>query len=305
MNTKQFVECLHYRTLQTIDDIRRELTASHIVDDLSHSEGALLHVKPSSAYGPILGVCHLDFVEIPWLFKHRKIENRIYSTRLDDRLGLAILLDYLPSKGINLDLLLTDNEEIGQSTAGDFCPESHSYNWLLQFDRRGDDVVTYDYTCRDWAKALSSVDFKIGRGTFSDISSLEHLERSGVNVGIGYHKEHSIDCYCELSELQSQLDKSLRFIEQFSETSFVHVPESYSADFTTPWWHKSTTADTRKKWRDYFPPVSSRICPWCGINERAKKFPVCKQCAREICEDMLSRYFDRNDFEHHNGARQW
>ncbi len=47
--------------------------------------------------------------------------------------------------GINVDVLLTTGEEMGQSSAAYFDPGEKKYNWMFQFDRGGTDVVTYDY----------------------------------------------------------------------------------------------------------------------------------------------------------------
>ncbi|MCP6726064.1 hypothetical protein NL526_28810, partial [Klebsiella pneumoniae] len=65
----------------------------------------------------------------------------------DDRLGLYYIMEILPSLGINVDVLLTTDEEIGQSSASEFKKaEGKQYNWMFMFDRHGyGNVVMYQY----------------------------------------------------------------------------------------------------------------------------------------------------------------
>ena len=74
----------------------------------------------------VLGVAHLDHVQQA---KHFRVEPReedlvVYNPRLDNRLGVYLLLDLLPELGLGFDVLLTMDEEIGESTASKFAPAS-------------------------------------------------------------------------------------------------------------------------------------------------------------------------------------
>lgn len=158
----------------------------------------------------ILAVAHLDFVyDRDYWFK-RLDGDKISCPRLDDRLGVYTILDFLPTCAVDVDVLLTEDEEIGMSTASHFRPQKE-YRWIVEFDRRGVDVVTYEYK---WGNRLSKY-FNVGVGTHSDIAHLTHLGCLGLNVGVGYHHEHSQFCYFSIKEWQSQMVRFLRFYKQY------------------------------------------------------------------------------------------
>ena len=137
---------------------------------------------------------------------------------VDDRLGCALALGCRSWA----DLLFTDCEEDGESTAAYF-QAPRAYNWIIGFDRRGTDVVTYDYKDKDWLSALES-QFTIGHGSFSDIGYLEKLGTACVNMGIGYYNEHTTNAFWKPQETEEQLNRLYAFWSKYSETQFNHVP---------------------------------------------------------------------------------
>jgi len=171
----------------------------------------------------ILFVCHADTVFDR--AKYGQDRQRLYSPNLDDRLGVYLVLDYFPHIGINADILITENEEIGRSTAENFMPKKQ-YNWIVEFDRRGSGVVVYDYDNPDWLDAITR-HFTIQQGSFSDISLLENLKTSAVNIGIAYHHEHTRRCYCRLSELYRQLQKFVAFYRENCKIRYAHEPKQF------------------------------------------------------------------------------
>jgi putative aminopeptidase FrvX len=86
----------------------------------------------------VLGVAHADvhFPQKQWYFSYNNTLNLAFSPNLDDRLGVFLLLEYLP-RFAKIDTLITDNEEIELSTGKFFYPEKE-YNWIVEFDRNGD-----------------------------------------------------------------------------------------------------------------------------------------------------------------------
>ena len=137
---------------------------------------------------------------------------------VDDRLGCALALGCTSWA----DVLFTDCEEDGESTAA-FFQAPRAYNWIIGFDRRGTDVVTYDYKDKDWLSALES-QFTIGHGSFSDIGYLEKLGTACVNMGIGYYNEHTTNAFWKPQETEEQLNRLYAFWSKHSETQFNHVP---------------------------------------------------------------------------------
>lgn len=165
----------------------------------------------------ILAVVHTDTVQDCNHFAVAEItdETIIYNPKLDDRLGVYTILDLLPKLGINPDILLTENEEIGQTTAADF-KSAKQYNWIIEFDRAGTDAVTYQYDF----EAQVEEHFKIGQGLFSDISEMDHLNCMAFNIGVGYHDAHSRRAYMILEEYIDQIARFVRFHDNNADTHF-------------------------------------------------------------------------------------
>ena len=89
--------------------------------------GRYIHIDNNSK---VLAVAHLDtvFPESKDFVKYRVLgSDYVFSPNLDDRLGVYTILDYLPKHGINMDILLTENEEKCLSSAYNF-KTSKKYN---------------------------------------------------------------------------------------------------------------------------------------------------------------------------------
>jgi hypothetical protein len=177
----------------------------------------------------VLAVAHLDNVMFtePKL-THFKRDAIINCPQLDDRLGTWVILDVLPSIGLHYDVLLTDSEEIGRSTASYF-KSPKQYNWIFEFDRRGTDVVMYQYETRKACTRLRKAGFEVGYGSFSDISCLEGLGVQGFNFGVGYHCEHSKACFARLSDTVKQVDKFGKFFDKWQNVKMPWQPSRRSS----------------------------------------------------------------------------
>lgn len=168
----------------------------------------------------VLFIAHLDTVLPPKLIK--RTNKRIYARGLDDRLGCLVATEL--SQQLNADLLLTDYEETGKTTA--WHHDCKPYNWIVEFDREGRDVVTYDLDSPDFRKALSNY-WDIGIGSYSDIVTLE-TETCCMNLGIGYKHSHSKDSYVSLKILRSQIRKFLLFYHRYKDTKFEQSEHNYN-----------------------------------------------------------------------------
>ena len=145
---------------------------------------------------------------------------------VDDRLGCALALGCTSWA----DILFTDCEEIGMSTAAYF-QAPRAYNWIIGFDRRGVDVVTYDYKDKDWLQALGT-HFTVGNGSFSDIGYLENLGTACVNMGVGYYNEHTTAAHWTPKATEEQFARLYAFWREHSDTQFNHIPPKRSASAT-------------------------------------------------------------------------
>ena len=110
---------------------------------------------------------------------------------------------------------------MGQSTAQHFKPPKQ-YNWIMEFDRQGSDTVMYDYDDNDMRQLLREYDFEVGHGSFTDICELESLGCKGFNFGVGYHKQHTPDCYANLAETWDSFRKVQSLYKDWSDTLLEH-----------------------------------------------------------------------------------
>lgn len=216
------IKQLRKRTRQTTESLMDEVGG---VADCSSITVNQVKLDRKYAYrnagNSVLAVAHCDFRDCGSAHFHSD-GHHIWSSRLDDRLGVYLILDFLPILGIDCDILLTDHEESSNSTAKDFAESignAHPYNWMFQFDRRGDDAVNYCYT--DMKKHVEK-HFSHGFGSASDISKMEDMEICGMNVGTGYHGEHTLGCYASISEIVSQVNKFFEFFGELRETKIPH-----------------------------------------------------------------------------------
>lgn len=184
------------------------------------------HKCPISGYiyqnnnANVLAVAHMDTVfdkDNHYFYAEGKYVN---SGKLDNRIGVYILLDILPQIG-TFDLLLTDLEESIQSTAAHFKPEN-DYNWIVEFDRLGHDVVMYSYEDDEMFNLMACYDFPVGRGTFSDIAELEYLGVKGFNFGNGTKGQHTTKCSVDLEVLEEQMVKFDIFYKEMNEVKLPH-----------------------------------------------------------------------------------
>jgi hypothetical protein len=185
----------------------------------------------------ILAVAHLDTVGLPHQrtahFTETEAGLVVHSRALDDRLGAYIILDMLPKLGIEVDVLLTVGEESGRSTA-QFFEAPKQYNWMIEFDRGGTDVVMYDYEDEDVIEMVLDTGAKVGDGIFSDICYLDHLDIKGFNWGVGYRDYHGPRAHAYLNDTFEMVGYFDEFYSVWSDTHLPHVPAP-----TYPWWSKS------------------------------------------------------------------
>ena len=189
----------------------------------------------------ILAVAHVDSI-LPFLHfdvARMRQDTWIFCPTLDDRLGCYMLLDYLPKAGVKYDILLTDNEEKGASTAGAFAfPHDRKYKWMFMMDRNGSDVVMYDFYNYSTASKLYKFGYpSVGRGSYSCIADLADIGCQGFNFGIGYHNNHSHYAYASRNEILKSTRRFLSFYREHGEEYFPHIDKRFE-----------------QKYRDYYEP---------------------------------------------------
>ena len=188
----------------------------------------------------VLAVAHLDTVvghkQRTATFIDTEAGEVVHSGALDDRLGAYIILELLPRLGIDVDVLLTVGEESGQSTAEFFAPDK-SYDWMIEFDRGGTDVVMYQYDDDNTRAAVREVGARVGDGSFSDIAFLEHLGIKGYNWGVGYQDYHSVRGHAYLDDTFMMVEY---FVEFHRQNDGVFMPHEQS----DPWYTKRSSSSS-------------------------------------------------------------
>jgi hypothetical protein len=222
--------------------------------------------------GSVLAVAHLDSVRTSKHFLASRIEDKltVINQQLDDRLGAYIILDHLPLLGLNYDVLLTEGEECGFSTAADFVTDKE-YNWTFSFDRAGTDVVLYGYDDEETRQLLSEYKIEVGLGSFSDIVELDHLGVKGFNWGCGYNDNHGKFCNAVIPETMGMVDIFTEFFQNMSEIKLPHTPRHDGH-----WSYQDGYSDLWK---------SSGCCEMCGSAAVLFQYGggrVCKECKEEI-----------------------
>lgn len=189
--------------------------------------------RPGKSVNSPIIVCHADTVIGSDAYAFDRKSGVVTCAELDDRLGIACMSWAIDCQSPLADcaMLVCDNEEIGQSTADSFSLDySHKLEptMLIEFDRRGTDAVTYDYGNDTWHALLQHCGLRVGTGSFSDICKMTDFGVSGVNIGVGYHREHSLQCHADLRDTVRQFWRAETLVRTFGHVTMTYEPPRYS-----------------------------------------------------------------------------
>lgn len=178
---------------------------------------------------PILAVAHLDHVQDDATCRIVDTHDGplVLSGALDDRLGAYVILEMLPRLGIEVDWLLTTDEEMGASTAKEFYVDHKQYHWMIEFDRGGTDVVLYQYENLETRAMVREADAYVGVGSYSDIADLAQLGCAGFNWGVGYQDYHSRRSHAWLEDTFRMVAKFMKF---YALNRDYHIPFDVDED---------------------------------------------------------------------------
>ena len=184
----------------------------------------------------ILGVAHLDSFTGKDHFHVSRRENGtpviIWSPKLDNRLGVYIILDLLPKLGVKADVLLTTDEEITDSSAAWFGTEK-KYNWMFSLDREGVNAAMYQYETPELVAELGRHDIPVTTGSYSDIIELWHLGCMGINFGNGIQHGHTDHAAAILPITESTVRRFVQFYHAHKEITYPYEPTEEALDAIT------------------------------------------------------------------------
>lgn len=218
---------LHFLCVSSTDDVFTHLETIGFTVHHATSKTKRYAVQQGSTINRPLVVCHADTVLNSRAYKYDEPSGVVVSSELDDRLGIAIMLCLLLDH-VDVSCLVCDNEETGRTTATQFIRETKLKPvWMTEFDRRGTDVVCYDYETPILCSMLEHCGFNVGMGSFSDISSMESLGVIGFNVGVAYHREHSLKCHANLNHTLEQVEKWIVWFNWLSGVTLAHEERTW------------------------------------------------------------------------------
>lgn len=249
------------------------------------------NLKPAT----MLAVAHLDTVRQETNF--RWDNNNVYSPRLDNRLGTYIILELLPKylkklgyTDVSYDILLTEDEEMGNSTAQYFKTDK-PYNFMFSFDRTGRDVVMYQFENDRDVTRLEGAGFAVGIGSYSDIAELDTLKCAGYNIGCGMTDYHSVRASAPIRTIQSNVIKWADFLGEFHDTPMpVDAKPRYSAYTYYGRWSEDDYAYTTTYKSKYITNPTTVTLSSPAYN--ASTYDICPNCNKAWVGDVDNHTYD-------------
>ena len=223
---------------------------------------------------PILLVAHVDTVKAPRLNK-----GSMTGRGFDDRLGVCLAHKLVKEYPAIFDLLLTDFEESGGSTAEYFNP-SHKYNLVVELDREGADYVDYGLASDELHDLLAGYEFERGLGSYTDICSMPQVTCCKINVGIGTYDSHGKKSGYDKAIADLQIARLLGFVHDHHDTRFTgNSDEDWGYGPITPYGDSDyIEIDGCEYYEDWYPGLEEcRICGAYVATERLYDYE-CPEC---------------------------
>ena len=171
---------------------------------------------------PVLLVAHMDTVHKQQIervvYKKGNIISSPQGIGGDDRCGIYMILSIIQK--YHCSVLFTEDEEIGCVGAGKFCNtdyvENLGVNYMIELDRRGSkDAVFYSNGNKDFQEWIcdKEIGFEKDTGSYSDICEIMRYSGvAGVNLSCGYYKEHTLEEYVKIDEMENNVKRVFQLI---------------------------------------------------------------------------------------------
>lgn len=143
----------------------------------------------------------------------------------DDRCGIYMIFKIL--KKYDCSVVFLEDEEIGCVGAKKFVKSNEcsklkkdgNLKYIIEFDRKDKNhAVTYDCDNKEFDSFITKEFFKKEYGTCSDISYIApELGVAAVNLSCGYYKEHHLEEWVNLSEMERVIQETMKILERTKE----------------------------------------------------------------------------------------
>lgn len=131
----------------------------------------------------------------------------------DDRCGIFMITELLKTTSFRPAIVFCEDEEIGCVGAGKFAKwlnknadtSELNIKYLIELDRRnGNDAVFYYCGNKEFKEYITSATGYVEAiGSYSDICEISPvLDVASVNLSCGYYKEHTLDHYVIVEEME-------------------------------------------------------------------------------------------------------
>ena len=187
---------------------------------------------------PIAVLAHMDtvFKAPPKEIYYDTRQNVILSPQglgADDRAGVFAILKILHA-GLKPSIIFTTDEECGGLGAFAIMDKldkpKTDLKYLIQLDRRGtNDCVFYDCDNKAFVQYVESFGFRENWGTFTDISVIcPEWGMAGVNLSIGYLREHSTSEILNVDDMYDTIDKVITMLSEKDIPYFKYIPNQFA-----------------------------------------------------------------------------
>lgn len=198
---------------------------------LHHGDGFVYH----KGKFPVLLCAHMDTVH------KQSIKTMVYANGTlsspqgiggDDRCGIYMIFEIL--KEYDCHVVFLEDEEIGCIGAKKFIKtklckslKDADLKYIIEFDRKGNNhAVTYDCDNKEFDDFITKEFFKKEYGTCSDISYIAPtIGVAAVNLSCGYYKEHNIEEWVNLAEMERVIIEAKELLKRTKElkTPFKYI----------------------------------------------------------------------------------
>lgn len=131
----------------------------------------------------------------------------------DDRCGIFMITELLKTTSFRPAIVFCEDEEIGCVGANKFAKwldknadaSELNIKYLIELDRRnGNDAVFYDCGNKNFKEYITgAIGYVEAVGSYSDICEISPaLDVASVNLSCGYYKEHTLDHYVIVEEME-------------------------------------------------------------------------------------------------------